>query len=83
MTVLLNRQQMAVLFDRDVKTLGKHVNNALAEELDGITVVANSATTAVNLYSSLQEEFCPQSHMDPQYGKHKSNDGCETPFYVL
>ena len=36
MTVWLNRQQMAVLFDRDVKTLGKHVNNALVEELDGI-----------------------------------------------
>ena len=83
MTIWLNRQQMAVHFDRDVKTLGKHVNNALAEELDGITVVANSATTAVNLYSSLQEEFCPQSHMCPQYDKHKSNDGCETPFYVL
>lgn len=25
-TVWLNRQQMAVLFDRDVKTIGKHVN---------------------------------------------------------
>ena len=68
MTVWLNRQQMAVLFDRDVKTLGKHVNNALVEELDGITVVANSATTAVNLYSSLQEEFCPQSHIGSQCG---------------
>ena len=30
-TVWLNRQQMAVLFDRDVKTIGKHVNNALAD----------------------------------------------------
>ena len=25
-TVWLNRQQMAVLFDRDVKTIGKYVN---------------------------------------------------------
>ena len=32
-TVWLNRQQMAELFGRDVKTIGKHVNNALKEEL--------------------------------------------------
>lgn len=35
-TVWLNRQQMASLFDRDVKTIGKHVNNAIEEELEGI-----------------------------------------------
>ena len=45
-TVWLNRQQMALLFDRDVKTIGKHVNNALKEELRGYSVVANFATTA-------------------------------------
>ncbi|MBP5450964.1 MAG: virulence RhuM family protein [Treponema sp.] len=45
-TVWLNRQQMASLFDRDVKTIGKHVNNAIEEELKGISVVANFATTA-------------------------------------
>ena len=28
-TVWLNRQQLSVLFDRDIKTIGKHVNNAL------------------------------------------------------
>lgn len=33
-TVWLNRNQIAELFDRDVKTIGKHINNALAEELD-------------------------------------------------
>ena len=43
--VWLNRQQMADLFDRDVKTIGKHINNALKEELDN-SVVANFATTA-------------------------------------
>ncbi len=43
--VWLNRQQMADLFDRDVKTIGKHINNALKEELDD-SVVANFATTA-------------------------------------
>ena len=32
-TVWLNRQQMAQLFGRDVKTIGKHINNALHEEL--------------------------------------------------
>ena len=45
-TVWLNRQQIAMLFDRDVKTIGKHVNNALAQELKGESVVANFATTA-------------------------------------
>ena len=47
-TVWLNRQQMSVLFDRDVKTIGKHVQNALKEELSGISVVANFATTAAD-----------------------------------
>ena len=27
-TVWINRQQMAELFDRDVKTIGKHITNA-------------------------------------------------------
>lgn len=33
--VWLNRNQMAVLFGRDVKTVGKHIANALKEELAG------------------------------------------------
>lgn len=37
-TVWLTRSQMAELFDRDVKTIGKHINNALKEELDHSTV---------------------------------------------
>lgn len=45
-TVWLNRHQLAELFDRDVKTIGKHINNALREELLGLPVVANFATTA-------------------------------------
>lgn len=44
-TVWLNRNQMAELFDRDVKTIGKHVNNALREELVDQMVVAKFATT--------------------------------------
>ena len=47
-TVWLNRQQMAMLFDRDVKTIGKHINNALVEELQGLPVVAKFATTAAD-----------------------------------
>ena len=45
-TVWLNRNQIAILFDRDVKTIGKHINNALKEELDGLSVIARFATTA-------------------------------------
>ena len=45
-TVWLNRHQLALLFDRDIKTIGKHINNALNEELSGLEVVANFATTA-------------------------------------
>ena len=37
-TVWLNRNQLAQLFGRDVKTIGKHINNALKEELDDSTV---------------------------------------------
>lgn len=44
-TVWLNRQQMAELFDRDVKTIGKHIYNALREELDKQVAVAKFATT--------------------------------------
>lgn len=44
-TVWLNRNQLAGLFQRDVKTIGKHIRNALKEELDN-SVVANFATTA-------------------------------------
>ena len=48
-TVWLNRQQLAVLFDRDVKTIGKHVNNVFREgELEKAAVVANFATTAAD-----------------------------------
>ena len=43
-TVWLNRQQLSELFNRDVKTIGKHINNALKEELAGIATVANFAT---------------------------------------
>lgn len=46
--VWLNRSQLAELFDRDVKTIGKHINNALKEEQDNVPVVAKFATTAAD-----------------------------------
>ncbi|WP_304426496.1 virulence protein RhuM/Fic/DOC family protein [uncultured Adlercreutzia sp.] len=46
----LNRSQMSLLFGRDVKTVGKHIANALKEELRGSRkpVVAKFATTATD-----------------------------------
>ena len=44
-TVWLNADQIANLFKRDYKTIRKHINNALKEELDS-SVVAKFATTA-------------------------------------
>jgi len=46
-TVWLNRQQLAMLFDRDVKTIGKHINNALKEELSDVATIAKFATVQV------------------------------------
>ena len=43
-TVWLNRQQMAQLFGRDIKTIGKHINNAFHEELASDPTGANFAT---------------------------------------
>ena len=46
-TVWLNRTQLSEIFDRDVKTIGKHINNVFKEgELDKYSVIANFATTA-------------------------------------
>lgn len=48
-TVWLNRQQLAILFNRDIKTVGKHINNVFSEgELLKEAVVANFATTAAD-----------------------------------
>ncbi len=46
-TVWLNRHQLSELFDRDIKTIGKHINNIFSEdELEEHSVVAKFATTA-------------------------------------
>lgn len=44
-TVWLTRQQLADLFNRNYKTISKHINNALKEELEGEEVVAKFANT--------------------------------------
>jgi hypothetical protein len=44
-TVWLNRQQLTILFGRDVKTIGKHINNVFEDgELQKSSTVANFAT---------------------------------------
>lgn len=48
-TVWLNRNQLSLLFARDIKTIGKHINNIINEgELEKKSVVANFATTAAD-----------------------------------
>ena len=44
-TVWLSTEQMAKLFDRDYKTINKHIKNALEEELANQVVVAKFANT--------------------------------------
>nr|MCR5193554.1 virulence RhuM family protein [Bacteroidales bacterium] len=44
-TVWLTANQMVMLFDRDDKTIRKHINNAIKEELSDSVVVAKFATT--------------------------------------
>ena len=43
--IWLTRQQLATLFGRDYKTISKHINNALKEELANEVVVAKFANT--------------------------------------
>ena len=44
-TVWLTANQMSVLFGRDEKTIRKHINNAIKEELKDTVVVSKFATT--------------------------------------
>lgn len=48
--IWLNRSQMSLLFDRDVKTIGKHIANALKEELE------NSPKPTVAKFATVQKE---------------------------
>ena len=60
-TVWLNRNQIAELFGRDVKTIGKHINNALREELATeteaiVSDVNNQKNSTVAKFATVQIE---------------------------
>ena len=60
-TVWLNRNQIAELFGRDVKTIGKHINNALREELateteTNVSDVNNQKNPTVAKFATVQIE---------------------------
>ncbi len=57
-TVWLNRQQLSQLFNRDVKTIGKHINNVFAEgELDKKATVAKIATVQTEGTRKVEREI--------------------------
>lgn len=57
-TVWLNRQQLAELFGRDIKTIGKHIGNVFKEgELSQNSAVANFATAAADGKSYQVEHY--------------------------
>ncbi len=56
-TVWLNRNEIARLFDRDVKTIGKHINNIFTEgELVKNSTVANFATVQMEGSRSVERQ---------------------------
>lgn len=57
-TVWLNRHQLAFLFDRDVKTIGKHIKNIFDEkELDNNSTVAKFATVQMEGEREIKREI--------------------------
>jgi len=74
--VWLNRQQIAKLFDRDIKTIGKHINNALKEELAEFSVIAKFATTAADGKVYQTEHYSLDMIMSVGY-RVKSNRGIQ------
>ena len=74
-TVWLNRNQMAVLFDRDVKTIGKHINNALREEL-APTATKNATTqeqnqVVANFATPYENQVVAKFATPYEHGSHK------------
>lgn len=62
-TVWLNTEQIAKLFNRDYKTIRKHINNVLEEELRDEVVVAKFANTTE--HGAIQGKT--QTHMIDYY----------------
>jgi hypothetical protein len=60
-TVWLTRAQLSELFDRDIKTIGKHINDALREELAANSDVAKFATSAADGKTYQTEQY---NHID-------------------
>ena len=57
-TVWLDRNQLAELFDRDVKTIGKHISNVFKEgELEKDSTVAKFATVQTEGQRSIKREI--------------------------
>ena len=54
--IWVTRQQLATLFARDYKTISKHINNALREELADEVVVAKFANTTQ--HGGMTSLFC-------------------------
>ena len=77
-TVWLNRKQLALLFGRDIKTIGKHVGNALREELNGFSVVAEFATTASDGKTYQVEHYNLDMNLSVGY-RVKSKEGIYIP----
>ena len=75
-TVWLNRQQMAQLFGRDIKTIGKHINNALHEELASDPTGANFATIESRMQRLMDEHdrLFPDNHIDIRKWSNESHD---------
>ena len=58
-TVWLNRLQMARLFGRDVKTIGKHIANALREELSDAAMPPETSASCVASIATVREDSNP------------------------
>ena len=78
--VWLNRHQMARLFGRDVKTIGKHIANALSEELSsmataegisavGVPVASDYATTQHQQNPTIAKSAQVEVHQNPTVAK--------------
>lgn len=64
--VWLTANQMALLFGRDERTVRKHINNAIKEELSDAAVVAKFATTTWHEgLAKTHKVFTPKKNKSP------------------
>lgn len=79
-TVWLNRTQMAELFGRDIKTIGKHIKNALHEELDKDSSVVTKFATTADTRNITISSACLVWHLC--YHKSRGNHPEKCPFWT-